>query len=74
VRVGLAFWSESYDEAEGTEEVTRQAREWAAAEPNVSDVGILSVTRPHPDRPRWYTVEIALTFRDEAAQMALELA
>jgi len=74
VRVGLAFWSESDDEAEGTEEVTRQAREWATAEPNVSDVGILSVTRPHPDRPRWYTVEIALTFRDEAAQMALELA
>ena len=50
----IALWADDEDDA------SRQAREWAAAEPAWSFAGILAIRQPYPDRRHWYQVELIM--------------
>lgn len=60
----LAFWAEEASSAR------RQAREWAAAEPNVDSCRVVSVKR-HETRLTWWTVTVRLVMRQRHEQGVL---
>jgi hypothetical protein len=57
----LVFTVRADDEATGRDQATEAAHRWAAAEPKVRKIRVLSVRRPFPDRLHWWEVEATLS-------------
>ena len=70
MKLALGFHVDLDNPEPAEEQMRRKAEAWAAAEPNVTEMHILSVER-HPAWRTWYAVEVELLFRDRPEQQSL---